>query len=161
MKATPASPAADKFGSLGTFRGFPLFQGLPDEILLMLYVSAREFIARKGEVIVREGDPGEELFIVGGGEVEVVVGHGSGQPVRLAVLGQQECFGEMCVIEPMMRSATVVAIDSAMLYALGSTTFNKVYALFPHYQAVIMANLARTLAGRIQKIDRLYFDRAY
>lgn len=156
-----AAPVPDKLASLAVFRGFPLFQGLPDEVLLILYVAAQEFIARKGEVIVSEGDHGEELFIVGGGEVEVISGYASGQPVHLATLGPKECFGEMCVIEPMVRSATVVTKDSAMLYSLRSTTFTKIYAVYPQFQAVIMANLARTLAGRIQKIDRLYFDRAY
>jgi len=158
----PGIPATqDKLVSLAVFRGFPLFRGLPDEVLLMLFVAAQEFIAHKGDVIVREGEPGEELYIVGGGEVDVIVGYTTDTPVRLATLGPKECFGEMCIIEPMMRSATVVARGSAMLYSLRSTTFNKVYAVFPHYQAVIMANLARTLADRVQKIDRLYYDRAY
>jgi CRP/FNR family transcriptional regulator, cyclic AMP receptor protein len=160
-KKTGQSVQPDKLASLAVFRGFPLFQGLPDEVLVMLFVAAQEFISRKGEVIVSEGDHGEELYIVGGGEVDVVVGYGSEHPVHLATLGPRECFGEMCVIEPMVRSATVVARDSAMLYSLRSTTFNKVYTVFPHFQAVIMANLSRTLAARIQKIDRLYFDRAY
>jgi hypothetical protein len=47
------------------FRDIPLFSGLEGDTLLVFYIAAREIIARPGETIVREGDAGEELFIIG------------------------------------------------------------------------------------------------
>lgn len=143
------------------FEDFELFRGVPPEVLLVLFVGATEMVCRKGQVVVREGEAGEELYIVGTGSVEVVLGHGTERETAVAVLQAGDCFGEMCVIEPTVRSATVVAREGTLLYGIKSTTLNKVYHFWPQQQAVIMANLALTLAERVHKLDPLYFDRAF
>lgn len=143
------------------FERFPLFQGLPQEVLLTLFIAAREAVFHKGQVVVAEGDPGDDLFIVGSGSVEVVLGHGTPGATVIATLEPGACFGEMCVIEPTVRSATVVARGVTLLYALPSATLNKLYHFYPQQQAIIMANLARTLADRIQALDPRFYDHAF
>jgi CRP-like cAMP-binding protein len=138
------------------FRGFPIFRGIPLECLLVFYVAAREHIYRKGEVIVHEGDRGEELFILGGGSVRVIKNFGLPGEAELAVLGQGEFFGEMCVIEPIVRSATVIAAESCIAYALKSSSLNKAYQIWPATQTLIMSNLAHQLACRLAATDPLY-----
>lgn len=144
-----------------TFEQFALFRGVPEDVLLVLFVGATEVVCRKGQVIVREGEAGDELFIVGAGSVEVFLGYGTGDEISLAILHPGDCFGEMCVIEPTVRSATVVAREGALLYGIRSAMLNKVYQFWPQQQAVIMANLTRTLAERVQRLDPRYFDRAF
>jgi CRP-like cAMP-binding protein len=107
------------------FRDIPLFSGLEGDTLLVFYIAAREIIARPGETIVREGDAGEELFIIGRGKVKVLVGQGHEHETLVATLGPKDFFGEMCVIEPTSRSATIIAEETAFLYGLKSTTLNK------------------------------------
>ena len=144
-----------------TFKNFSLFAGVPEHVLVVLFVAAQELICRSGQIIVREGDHGEELFIIGAGSVDVVFGYETSQPTTLAVLGQNDFFGEMCVIEPSLRSATVIARESTLLYSLKSSALNKLYQVWPEQQSIIMANLARVLAERVQTQDPLYQDRAY
>ncbi len=143
------------------FQDIPLFSGLAGDTLLVFYIAAREIIARPGETIVREGDSGEELFIIGRGKVKVLVQEGKENETLIAELGPRDFFGEMCVIEPTNRSATVIASEITFLYGLKSSTLNKIYQVWPEAQATIMANLSRTLAERVERLDPCYRDRGW
>lgn len=79
-----------------------------------------------GEVIYREGDPGDAVFIITEGKVEVrrLV---DGKPVRLAVLGSGAIFGEMGVIRSKPRSTTVTAMDKVTLMAIPAETFLSIF----------------------------------
>jgi CRP/FNR family cyclic AMP-dependent transcriptional regulator len=61
---------------------------------------------RTGETIIREGDEGDTAFFIVTGAVEVLVGRGGR---RIGTLAAGEVFGEMSLIEPGPRSATIVA----------------------------------------------------
>ena len=65
-----------------------------------------------GEPIVSEGERAETAFLIVSGTVEVSVGEGKKSKV-VATLGPGEVFGEMCLIEPGRRSATVRALTEA------------------------------------------------
>ncbi len=62
---------------------------------------------KAGETIIREGDEGDTAYFIVSGTVEVLVGVGKR---RVGTLETGEVFGEMCLIEPGPRSATIVAI---------------------------------------------------
>jgi putative ABC transport system ATP-binding protein len=84
-------------------------------------MSKRHYAA--GETIIREGDPGEEFFLVSDGEVEVIrVGH------EVARLGPGDFFGEVALISGEPRNATVVAEGEVDTYALGKTDFETALA---------------------------------
>ena len=65
-----------------------------------------------GDPIVSEGERAETAFLIVSGTVEVSVGEGK-KSKSLATLGPGEVFGEMCLIEPGRRSATVRALTDA------------------------------------------------
>lgn len=160
-QSIPAS-GAHPFESLyQPFRKIPLFEGLEGDTLLVFYVAAEERIARPGDTIVHEGDDGEELFIIGRGQVRVIVAAGTEHETEIARLGPNEFFGEMCVIEPTTRSATVIAEDITFLYGLKSSTLNKIYQIWPEAQTTIMGNLSSALADRVVNLDPKYRDRAW
>jgi len=76
-----------------------------------------------GETIIREGDPGEEFFLVSDGEVEVVrADH------EVARLGPGDFFGEVALISGEPRNATVVAEGEVDTYVLGKTDFETALA---------------------------------
>ena len=62
---------------------------------------------KAGETIIREGEEGDTAFHIVSGSVEVLVGSGAR---RVGTLATGEVFGEMCLIEPGPRSATIVAL---------------------------------------------------
>jgi flavin reductase (DIM6/NTAB) family NADH-FMN oxidoreductase RutF len=82
----------------------PLFSSLPSEILDMITAGGVERTFGAGEFVVREGDPGDELFVILEGEARV---ERNGSP--LATFGPGEFFGEVAVIDGRPRSADVVA----------------------------------------------------
>jgi NADH dehydrogenase len=84
-----------------------------------------------GQVIFREGDRGEWLYVVTEGEVEVlktVPGHGE-QPVRR--LGVGECFGEIALVSDMARSATVRAVSATNVLAVDREAFQAMFSSLP------------------------------
>ena len=67
-------------------------------------------IFSSGEVIVQQGDVGEEMYVVQAGKVEVVLESG-GRHERVAVLGPRDFFGEMALLSEGQRTATVSAVS--------------------------------------------------
>jgi serine/threonine protein phosphatase PrpC/CRP-like cAMP-binding protein len=96
----------------------PLFSRLSERELLrvMQAVEVREY--KDGEVVIREGDKGDELFIVLEGKVRVSRGEQT-----LIDLGQGEHVGEMALIRSVPRSATVTAVGPAELIAIRRADF--------------------------------------
>ena len=82
----------------------PVFSSLPPEILAAITAEGVERMFELGEFVVREGDPGDELFVIVEGEARV---ERKGSP--LATFGAGEFFGEIAVFDGRSRSADVVA----------------------------------------------------
>ena len=68
-----------------------------------------------GEVVIREGDPGEALYVIQEGRVKVEKRAGD-KTVTLTELGPGTAFGEMSLLEPSPTSATVTAMENGELW---------------------------------------------
>ncbi len=75
-----------------------------------------------GEVIVRQGDTGREMFIIQSGEAQVSAAK-NGKETVLATLGRGDFFGEMSLLEDMPRSATVKAKGETKVLVLNTSNF--------------------------------------
>ena len=62
-----------------------------------------------GKLIVKEGEPGDSVFLVGSGSVEVVLEGENGHDTPVAILRRGDFFGEMALLEKKPRAATVRA----------------------------------------------------
>ena len=82
----------------------PVFSSLPPEILAAITAEGEERSFQPGDVVVRDEDPGDELFVILEGEARV---ERRGNP--LATFGAGEFFGEISVFDGRPRSADVVA----------------------------------------------------
>jgi putative ABC transport system ATP-binding protein len=85
------------------------------------HMKKRHFAA--GETIIREGEPGEEFFLISDGEVEVIRADR-----EVARMGPGDFFGEVALISGEPRNATVVAEGGVDAYALGKTDFQTALA---------------------------------
>lgn len=79
-------------------------------------------VYQKGDIIIKEGDAGREMFIIKSGSVDVVKGEGE-QRVALATLNRGDFFGEMSILENIRRSATVIAREETHLLVLNAGNF--------------------------------------
>jgi len=128
---------------------------------LDLVVAALEVIARKpGELILSEGTPGDGLYIVLEGEVEVFLperaASGTHRPtrVRLNRLGPGRCLGEYAVIDDQASSASAAALTDASLGFLPKAEFRKFVERHDRVGRIVYANLLRYLISRLRGKDR-------
>ena len=77
---------------------------------------------RNGEAIVHQGEPGDCMYVIQTGQVEVILER-EGKEVRLAVLGARDVFGEMALFEREARSATVRALGEVRVLTVDKKTF--------------------------------------
>jgi CRP-like cAMP-binding protein len=101
-------------------------------------VPAREFKA--GDVIFKEGDPAQELFIIQSGAVEIRLGNRI-----LETLPQYSIFGEMALIDNAPRSATAVAASDVKLVAVSEKQFLFLISNTPYFALNVMRVMARRL----------------
>ena len=131
-------------------------------------LAAQTLLAREGIVhdfapgawIVREGDEGHALFILVEGDVEVVKHADSPHAVTLATLHQGNFFGEMCVVEPMPRAASVRALNSVRAIEIKAATLHHLFQKMPDQYAIVLLNLARDMARRLRSLDEAFAARA-
>jgi len=76
----------------------------------------------KGAIIFRQGDPGNEMFVISAGRVQLTIGTG-GHEKEVAVLGPGEFFGELSLTNEAPRSASARALDDAALLVIGRDVF--------------------------------------
>ncbi len=70
-----------------------------------------------GTPIFREGEPGDRAYVIERGRVEISSLR-AGRPVRLAVLGESDLFGEMALVDGEVRSATATAVEETEVVVL-------------------------------------------
>jgi CRP-like cAMP-binding protein len=109
----------------------PIFSGLPASVLAEV---AREVVIQSfkpGALIIREGDPGDRFYAVETGFVEVVHELPSGLRRVIARLGDGDCFGEMALLHPGPRSATVRARGPVRVLSISRVGFERLVQALP------------------------------
>lgn len=96
----------------------PLFAPAPSSALERLAGAVEQRPVRRGDVVVRQGEPAQDLFLVRAGDLEVTV---DGERVR--VLGAGGWFGEIGLVDGVARTATVRALERGLLWRVPGTLF--------------------------------------
>jgi CRP-like cAMP-binding protein len=113
---------------------------------------ARDFPA--GAVLFEEGQPGDDMYIVVTGEVELRRRVGASERV-LAVLPAGEFFGEMAILNARPRSATAVVRTPARLFVIDGTTFEAMLRARPEIALRIIRSLAMRLDSANHHVELL------
>jgi CRP/FNR family cyclic AMP-dependent transcriptional regulator len=103
---------------------------------------------KAGDVIFKEGDPAEELFVVQSGSVEIHLGNR-----LLDTLPERSIFGEMALIDHGPRSATAVAATDATLVPVGEKQFLFLVSRTPYFAL----NVMRVLVQRLRSSTRVVY----
>jgi CRP-like cAMP-binding protein len=131
-----------------------LFGGLSKETLENLASSLPTRRIEAGEMVVKEGDLSTQMFVVVGGELEVVKKGESGGDVRVAVLGPSDWFGEMSIIDVQPRSASVRAVAPTLVLSITAEHVeNLLYRQNVKDYALFVMNIARELSRRLRVAD--------
>jgi len=116
---------------------------------------------KKGEVIVRQGGTGRDMFIVVSGRLKVSVLSDEGKEISFVVLGKDDYFGELSLVDGRVRSATVTAIEGSELLVLGFQAYQKLLHQHPHTATGFLTRMLSTLANRLRATDELYQDSVF
>lgn len=128
----------------------PLFENLNLDQLDAVLRLARDATFLAGEVIVREGDPGGELFLVLEGSAEAWLDYRGANPQQLSTMPAGSYFGEMAILDDEPRSATVVAREPARLLALDGDSLKALLREMPE----IAFELLRVMTTRVRASER-------
>jgi MFS family permease len=143
-------PAPELARAVELLRSVPLFAPLPPTELEYLARRLRPVAKRGGDVIVAQGDRGDEYFLVAGGELEVSV---DGR--AMTTLRPGDGFGEIALLRDVPRTATVTAKSDATLYALERDEFLE--AVTGHAESVKAADtvIASRLGAAAPEVARI------
>jgi CRP-like cAMP-binding protein len=138
----------DRRFSEGNLRSIKLLAGMSSSQLEDVGRRLRRVRFAQGQTILHEGDPGDEMFLLHSGRVQVVEGSGRNAST-LAELGPGEVFGEMALLTGNLRSASVIALTEVDASVLGKADFDELVATHP----TLALALSRLLSERLSSAD--------
>ena len=118
-------------------KGVPLFSSLSEQDLVAVAEQAGEREVAAGTVVAREGDLGEEFFVIESGTAEVTR---DGAP--LTTLGPGDFFGESALLREERRIATVTAASPMVLIVMTGAAFRELDATTPAVREAVSQALA-------------------
>ena len=122
----------------------PLFRACSKQDLRRIARLADHDTVKSGEVLVREGRRGNELFVIVGGEAQVSRGGDD-----LTTLAAGDYFGELAVLRPAPRTATVTAMTDMEVLIVTGRELTILLADVPLFARKLLIGMA----GRIQDAD--------
>ena len=129
---------------LDELRRVPLFAGLSEEDLKQLYQMAETVTVPAGQLVLQEGDPGDALYVVLDGELEITKRQGE-QDILLAVSRAGEFLGEMSLLEQTPRAASVRTLRESRLLVITQTAFQTLLSCSPSVPLRILHTLISRL----------------
>jgi len=105
-------------------------------------------IYHPGEVIIRQGQIGDCMYVIQEGQVEVLIEEDGGE-VLLAVRGEGDFVGEMAIFEQEVRSATVRAIGEVRALTVDKKTFLRRI----HQDPSLAYRIVQVMSGRIRELS--------
>lgn len=134
-------------------KGVGIFAETPDEILVSIAAILGEEELCAGATIFEQGDAGSSMYIVVRGRLAA---HSGGR--QLNELGERDVFGEMAMLDPEQRVATVTALEDTLLLRLDHRPFYELLADRIEVASGIIGLLVGYVRARVDDISRLDGD---
>lgn len=132
----------------------PLFDNLlPTELSMVADLfRAQSFAA--GEVVFKQGDVGDSVYVIANGSVEVLGKGSAGKEQLIATMDAPMFFGEMSLIDKEYRSATVRARTATQLLMLTSENLHIFAKAYRNGFTWMVVNIARVLSTRLRDVNK-------
>lgn len=124
---------------------YPFFSDMEDrEVGQFLKLCHRENF-KKGDIIFREGDSGDDFYLVVSGEVSISVGK-----KEVALLKQGAVFGEMAMLDDSFRTATATSTQPSLLFSI---TRDILGSKLPKFAHKVTLSIARQLSEKLREAN--------
>jgi CRP/FNR family cyclic AMP-dependent transcriptional regulator len=133
------------------------FASLDDETAETLFSRLEVLHRRRGDVIFRQDDPAQELWLIADGRVKLARTTADQRETVIAVVGPGEVFGETCLLEGTPRAATATAICETTLIVVKIADVDLIIATHPDVVPQLMQVLARRLRNANELLSELAF----
>lgn len=139
-----------------------MFKELSKLDLAKLLGKLEKITLRTGDTLFEQGDPGDRIYIIEAGKLELFTVSSEGGRHVLATLGEGDALGEMALLTQEPRSATAAAITDVSLYVIDQETFEQLIeeqASLSKYFIRLLSKRLVTTNERLQQSDELRTQR--
>jgi serine/threonine protein phosphatase PrpC/CRP-like cAMP-binding protein len=134
---------------LDTIRNMPLFRYLTYKELVKIMNITHGVEVKQGDPIIRDGELGEDLFIILNGSVNVHKGE-----KHIVTLKDGDHFGEMALVDKAPRSADVTATTAVKLLKISRADFFEIIRKEPQLAAKLLWSFVQVLSDRLRKTNK-------
>lgn len=134
-----------------------LFAGLDDDALAKVVEAGRDLEMRRGDVLFREGDDPDELFVVLSGRIAIANKSIDGRESMVALMEEGDLFGEMGLFDGRGRSAEARALETSVVTAVPYGPVRNLYQDDP----ALLWRVVAMLAGRLRTMDTALADSVF
>lgn len=134
-------------------RRMPLFQGLRPKELALLTLVMRELHLKPDELLFRQGDIGQECFFILDGAIEVSREQPGAANRTVSVLGKNDLFGQIALIDSRERSATCRALEATHLLRLGAHDFEMLFHSGSQFAFRFQTMIAQSAAAQLRQAN--------
>ena len=157
----PSQFEAVEGGADSSLRNLDTFARMSNEELAVVRAIVTRRAYRKGEIIFREGDDGDELYVVAHGSASARLRlPGENRETRLAAFSIGTVFGELALLDQAARSATVRADDDLVCFVLSRANFLDLTRQHPAIAIKLLTNLGREMSKSLRHSTRTIYHLA-
>ena len=139
------------------FRETLLFGELPEDVLERIVDEVDDRDLQRGDIIFREDDPPDELYIVLSGRIAIVNKSIDGRESMVALMEPGDLFGEMGLFDGKGRSAQARALEDSVVTCIPYLPVRSLYEETPIY----LWQVIQMLAGRLRNMDEALADSVF
>lgn len=129
---------------VGCLRKIPLFEAIPAAKLKLLAFTSDRMAYEANSIVFREGDPGDDAYVLLSGGVDVLVNTPAGE-IRISTIGGHAIVGEIAILSDLPRTATIRTTERTEVLRIHKDHFLRLLAEFPNVAIAVMQVLALRL----------------
>lgn len=137
-----------------TVRRFYCFRELNSAEAMQAAARMEPVHLQARETLFHEGDPGDHLYLIVSGSIEIRATAGERRQRVLATLHSSGIFGEISLLLDEPRTATAVALTEAHLWGISRTSFEEAFAAGEPWAKALLLASSRVLARRLSMVDQ-------
>ena len=149
--ATAGNQSLSGAEKVSLLKSLNIFNETPESILSELAPLMKEEAMKQGALIFKEGEPGECMYIIYSGEIEIHKGS-----TTLAILQAKEVFGELSLLDAETRSATATAKTDCVVFKIDQEPFYKLIQSRPE----VAMGFIKIVSKRLRKLNEKAAEQA-
>lgn len=131
-----------------------LFEGLSERALKRIMSAARRVRYDAGQILFFQHDPGDAIYMMEWGSIEISVMAANGKKLALNIMRQGDVFGEIAVLDGGARTATATVLEPATLLRITRANVISLMEVYPE----VAADLVAMLCNRLRWVSQLVED---